>query len=75
MTDSVRVRSAATTPEHLGTLSAADAAERTSALGKAGARSLRGTFVDSAGVLRAKQVPIERASVFHSPGLAPRPSG
>jgi glutamine synthetase len=57
----------------LGTLSAVDAAARTSALREAGARILRGTFVDSAGVLRAKQVPIERASVFHSPGLGASP--
>ena len=72
-TDSTRARSAVTTREHLGTLSAADAAARTRALSKAGARILRGTFVDSAGVLRAKQVPIERASVFHSPGLGASP--
>ena len=73
MTDSTRARSLARTPQRLGTLSAADAAERTSALSQAGARVLRGTFVDSAGVLRAKQVPIERASVFHSPGLGASP--
>ena len=57
----------------LGTLSAVDAAARTSALREAGARILRGTFVESGGVLRAKQVPIERASVFHSPGLGASP--
>ena len=72
-TDSTRARSALTTREHLGTLSAAHVAARTRALSKAGARILRGTFVDSAGVLRAKQVPIERASVFHSPGLGASP--
>src|SRR4030095_15215503 len=61
------------TRAQLGTLSAADAVARTRALSEAGAPILRGTFVDSAGVLRAKQVPIERASVFHSPGLGASP--
>jgi glutamine synthetase len=62
-----------TTRAHLGTLPAADATARTSSLSDAGARILRGTFMDSAGVLRAKQVPIKRAPVFHSPGLGASP--
>ena len=62
-----------TTHAHLPALSAADATTRTSALRDKGARILRGTFMDSAGVLRAKQVPIERAPVFHSPGLGASP--
>ncbi len=57
----------------LGPPPAADATARASALSEAGARILRGTFMDSAGVLRAKQVPIERAHVFHSPGLGASP--
>jgi glutamine synthetase len=51
----------------------ADATARVTALREAGARVLRGTFVDSAGVLRAKQVSIERATVFHAPGLGASP--
>ena len=35
--------------------------------------TLRGTFVDSAGVLRAKQVPIEHAEVFGDAGLGASP--
>ena len=62
-----------TTDVHLRVLSPADATARTRALREAGARILRGTFVDSAGVLRAKQVAIERAPVFHSPGLGASP--
>src|SRR6266511_2335241 len=62
-----------TTHAQLPALSAADATTRTSSLREKGARILRGTFVDSAGVLRAKQVPIERAPVFHSPGLGASP--
>jgi glutamine synthetase len=62
-----------TTDANLRTLSAADATARTRSLREAGARILRGTFVDSAGVLRAKQVAIERARVFHSPGLGASP--
>jgi glutamine synthetase len=61
------------TRAHLGTLSAADASTRTSSLSEAGARILRGTFMDAAGVLRAKQVQMERATVFHSPGLGASP--
>src|SRR3989475_10808612 len=62
-----------TTHAHLPALSAADATTRTSALRDKGARILRGTFMDAAGVLRAKQVPIERAPVFHSRGLGASP--
>lgn len=61
------------TRAHLGTLPAADASARASSLREAGARILRGTFMDAAGVLRAKQVQIERATVFHSPGLGASP--
>ncbi|MDA8283735.1 MAG: glutamine synthetase family protein [Actinomycetota bacterium] len=39
-----------------------------------GARVLRGTFADNAGVLRAKQVPIHRAAAFHAPGVGAAPS-
>src|SRR6266508_6372260 len=62
-----------TTDVRLPVLSAADATTRTSSLREKGARILRGTFVDAAGVLRAKQVPIDRAPVFHSPGLGASP--
>src|SRR2546425_1245435 len=62
-----------TTHAYLPALSAADATTRTSALRDKGARILRGTFMDSAGVLRAKQAPIERAPVFHSAGLGASP--
>jgi glutamine synthetase len=50
-----------------------EATAKTRALREAGARVLRGTFVDSAGVLRAKQVPIDRAPVFHAAGLGASP--
>lgn len=62
-----------TTPARLVTLAAAEATARTTALREAGVRVLRGTFMDSAGVLRAKQVSIDRAPVFHSPGLGASP--
>src|SRR6267142_2570468 len=62
-----------TTHAQLPVLSVAEATARASALRERGARILRGTFVDSAGVLRAKQVPIERARAFHSPGLGASP--
>ena len=62
-----------TTRADLAPLSAAEATARATSLRAAGARILLGTFMDSAGVLRAKQVPIERAAVFHSPGLGASP--
>ena len=62
-----------TTRAHLAPLSAAEATARATSLRAAGSRILLGTFMDSAGVLRAKQVPIERAAVFHSPGLGASP--
>ncbi len=58
---------------HLPILSPADATFRARELREAGARTLLGVFVDLAGVLRAKQVSIERAPVFHSPGLGASP--
>jgi glutamine synthetase len=61
------------THEHLATLPAADANARASSLREAGVRILRGTFMDAAGILRAKQAQIERAAVFHSPGLGASP--
>ncbi|GLY66751.1 glutamine synthetase family protein [Amycolatopsis taiwanensis] len=39
-----------------------------------GARVLTGTIVDPAGVIRAKQVPIEHAGVFRNQGLGASPS-
>ena len=62
-----------TTPAQLSVLSQADATFRARELREKGARHLLGTFVDSAGVLRAKQVSIDRAPVFHSPGLGASP--
>src|SRR2546422_4789665 len=62
-----------TTPAQLSVLSQADATFRARELREKGARHLLGTFVDSAGVLRAKQVSIERAPVFHSAGLGASP--
>jgi glutamine synthetase len=47
--------------------------ERVEPLREAGVRLLRGTFMDCAGVLRGKQVSIDRASVLHSPGLGASP--
>ncbi len=58
---------------HLPILSPADATFRARELREEGARTLLGVFVDLAGVLRAKQVSIERAPVFHSPGLGASP--
>ena len=52
----------------------AEIAERARALADRGARILRGTFVDSAGVLRARQVPIERAVAFATDGLGTSPA-
>ena len=62
-----------TTPAQLPVLSQADATFRARELREKGARILLGAFVDSAGVLRAKQVSIDRAPVFHSPGLGASP--
>src|SRR2546430_15779304 len=62
-----------TTPAQLPVLSQADARFRPGDLRERGARHLLGTCVDSAGVLRAKQVSIARAPVFHSPGLGASP--
>lgn len=74
MTDAIRPqRSGSTTLSYLVTRPPAEATAQTNALREAGARVLRGTFVDSAGVLRAKQVSIERATIFHSPGLGASP--
>src|ERR1700730_18299025 len=61
------------TPAQLPVLSQADATFRARELREKGVRNLLGAFVDSAGVLRAKQVPIDRAPVFHSPGLGASP--
>ena len=58
---------------HLPILPPADATFRARELREEGARTLLGVFVDLAGVLRAKQVSIERAPVFHSPGLGASP--
>src|SRR5712691_4350520 len=58
---------------HLPILSPADATFRARELREEGARTLLGVFVDLAGVLRAKQVSIERAPVFNSPGLGASP--
>src|SRR6478672_1936990 len=58
---------------HLPILSPADATFRARELREEGARTLLGVFVDLAGVLRAKQVSIDRAPVFHSPGLGASP--
>jgi glutamine synthetase len=62
-----------TTAEHLAVLSEGDAVAATDRLRNAGAHVLRGTFADSAGVLRGKQVPIDRGPAFHSPGLGASP--
>ena len=62
-----------TTDPQLGVLSQGDSDHLIGALGDAGARILRGTFVDAGGVFRAKQVPLSRAAVFHSPGLGASP--
>jgi len=43
-------------------------------LGAAGIRTVRGTYVDSAGVLRAKQVALPRLGAFAVPGLGASPS-
>lgn len=43
-------------------------------LGAQGVRIVRGTYVDSAGVLRAKQVSLSRLGTFVSPGLGAAPS-
>src|SRR5438874_5644600 len=61
------------THDHLPILPPADATFRARELREEGARTLLGVFVDSAGVLRAKQVSIERAPVFHSAGLGASP--
>ena len=64
-----------TTPDRLPALSVMDAGARVQPLRDEGVQALRGTFMDSAGVLRAKQVPLERAQAFHPPGWGRRPSG
>lgn len=38
-------------------------------LSRHGVRTVRGTYVDSSGVLRAKQVPVERLAAFNRSGL------
>ena len=43
-------------------------------LSAAGVRLLLGSVVDSAGVLRSKQVPVRRARSFHSPGMGASPT-
>jgi glutamine synthetase len=58
----------------LAVLAADVVAELTDRLRADGVRVLRATMVDSAGVLRAKQVPVARAGSFHSPGLGAAPS-
>ncbi|MDE3030744.1 MAG: glutamine synthetase [Acidobacteriota bacterium] len=45
------------------------AASLTEGLNKRGVRAVRGTYVDSSGVLRAKQVPVERLGAFNRSGL------
>ena len=62
-----------TTPERLPVLSVMDAGARVQPLRDEGVKALRGTFMDCAGVLRAKQVSLDRAPVFHSPGLGASP--
>lgn len=49
-------------------------AEIAGRLGSDGVRVVRGTIVDSAGVIRSKQVPIDQVARFHSPGLGAAPS-
>jgi glutamine synthetase len=39
-----------------------------------GVRTVIGTYVDNAGVFRAKQVPVSKTGSFHSPGLGAAPS-
>jgi glutamine synthetase len=48
--------------------------ERITRLERAGAHTLRGTFIDSAGVIRAKQTPIAHAAVFCDEGLGAAPA-
>ena len=62
-----------TTPDRLPVLSVMDAGARVQPLRDEGVQALRGTFMDCAGVLRAKQVSLDRAPVFHSPGLGASP--
>jgi glutamine synthetase len=62
-----------TTPDRLPLLSERDAAARIDALRRDGVRVLTGTFVDSAGVFRAKQTSVDRAGVFAGPGLGASP--
>ena len=45
------------------------AAARSEELRERGVRTVRGTYVDSSGVLRAKQVPVERLGAFNRSGL------
>jgi glutamine synthetase len=66
--------SAPATSDRLEVLDPDRVAEVTDRLRNAGVRVLRGTLVDSAGVIRAKQVPIGRAGAFHTPGLGAAPS-
>lgn len=47
----------------------ATVASRVEALNERGVRVVRGTYVDSSGVLRAKQVPLERLGAFNRSGL------
>ena len=61
------------TPARLPFLSERDAAASIDVLRRDGIRLLTGTFVDSAGVFRAKQTSIERAAVFGAPGLGASP--
>lgn len=47
---------------------------RLSELEQSGVHTLRGTFVDSAGVIRAKQMPIAHGAVFADEGLGAAPA-
>jgi len=62
-----------TTPDRLPFLSERDATTRIDDLRRVGTRLLTGTFVDTAGVFRAKQTSIDRAHVFAAPGLGASP--
>jgi glutamine synthetase len=62
-----------TTPPHLGVMGSDEIDRHVSNLRGASVRLLRGTFADAGGVLRGKQVPINRAGAFHSPGLGASP--